>query len=189
MSACGTVPQADFFCARQPKACGMRTDAEKMADGAWAFRGNPPFCLSEIRTALKIHLEHAAPEITLTPVMTVKLAITLILGLVFQLAQVLPAAVITSPCQMEQESCGCCTAGKSCHCAENEDRDQQPSPAPFDAGRTLKIPEMKSTETRVSLESVRKLDPATMIASLPDAGFVTGYTGVRLSVAFCSFVI
>jgi len=121
--------------------------------------------------------------------MTAKLVITLILGLAFQLVQVLPAAVITSPCQMEQESCGCCNAGKSCHCAENEESDQKPTPVPFDSGQTLKIPEMKSTETRVSLEFARELGPPAMIASLPDAGFITGYTGVRLSVAFCTFVI
>ncbi len=121
--------------------------------------------------------------------MTAKLAITLILGLVFQLVQVLPGAVLTSPCQMEQESCECCMGGKSCHCADNENPDQKPASAPFDAGRTLKIPEMKPTETRVSLEFSRELDPPAMIASLPGAGSITGYTGVRLSVAYCSFVI
>ena len=121
--------------------------------------------------------------------MIAKLAIALILGLVIQFVQVLPGAVLTSPCQMEQESCECCMGGKSCHCADRGEPDQNPAPAPFDAGRTLKVPAMKSTETRVSLEFPRELDQATMIASLPDAGFITGYAGVRLSVAFCSFAI
>lgn len=121
--------------------------------------------------------------------MTAKLAITLILGLVFQLVQVLPGAVLTSPCQTEQASCECCMGGTSCHCADSENPDQAPAPAPFDAGRMLKIPEINSTETRVSLEFAGELDPPALTASLPDAGSITGYAGVRLSVAFCSFTI
>lgn len=121
--------------------------------------------------------------------MNVKLAITLILGLVFQLAQVLPGAVITSPCQTQQESCDCCMGGKSCHCAENGESNQKPAPAPLETSRLLKIPTMKATETKVSVAVLREADSSATVAAFSKGLPAGGYTGVRLSVAFCSFVI
>ena len=121
--------------------------------------------------------------------MNAKLAITFILGLVFQLAQVLPGAVIQSPCQMQEESCDCCMGAKSCHCAENSDSDQKPAPVPLQSGSVLKVPAAKPTETRVTVEFASGIDQATTIGNPPAAGPVRGFTGVRLSVAFCSFVM
>ncbi|MDP3849387.1 MAG: hypothetical protein Q8Q59_02705 [Luteolibacter sp.] len=121
--------------------------------------------------------------------MNVKLTITLILGLVFQLAQVLPGAVITSSCGPQQESCDCCMGGKSCHCAVNDTSDQTPAPTPLETSRILKIPAMKSSETRVAVEVLREANPSSTVVAIPQGRSACGYTGVRLSVAFCSFVI
>lgn len=121
--------------------------------------------------------------------MNAKLAITFILGLVFQLAQVLPGAVIQSPCQPQQESCACCMGAKSCHCAGNPDSDQKPAPVPFQAGSVLKVPAAKTTETKVSVDFASVTGPSAVIGSPLETGSVRGFVGVRLSVAFCSFVI
>jgi hypothetical protein len=79
--------------------------------------------------------------------------------------------------------------GRSCHCAENGESDQKPVPAPLETSRILKIPAMKSTETIVSVEVLREADSSATVAAIPQSRPGGGYTGVRLSVAFCSFVI
>ncbi len=120
--------------------------------------------------------------------MNAKLAISLILGLVFQLAQVLPAAVIPSPCQTQAHSCACCPDASSCDCAENDTPDKKPAPAPFTAS-DLKLPAMKPVETRVPLETQPAPASAARPASHAFVAPIHGYHGVSLSVAFCSFVI
>ena len=120
-----------------------------------------------------------------------KTAIALFFGLVFQLAQVLPGvAAVMADCAPVTESCECCAGLDSCPCA----KDGEPVPAPLplapDSSQTLKAPPAKITGTRVSLETLSS--PETKISSVsatPFTGPWTGYTGVRLSVAFCSFVI
>jgi hypothetical protein len=121
--------------------------------------------------------------------MNVKIVITIILGLAFQLAQVLPGAVVTSDCQAVSESCECCKDAKSCDCAENGDSHQKPSPAPLETGNLLKVPAAKSGETHVSMEPCGHTRPDAGGAVAPRAGQAVGYRGVRLSVAFCTFVI
>jgi len=121
--------------------------------------------------------------------MNAKVAFTLILGLVFQLAQVLPGAVIQSPCQTQENSCACCEGAKSCHCVENGNTDQKPTPVPLQSRGDFKVPAVKSTEANVSLADSRAIHPPARVVAPPHAGSVSGFTGVRLSVAFCSFVI
>jgi hypothetical protein len=121
--------------------------------------------------------------------MSLKTTITLLLGLVFQLAQVLPGAVVTTLCPSHAESCECCKTAKSCHCAKSGESDQKPVPAPLNSGGELKVPVMKSTETRVSVEVSRETAPSVAFAAALQSEPARGYAGVRLSVAFCSFVI
>ena len=121
--------------------------------------------------------------------MSFKTAITLVIGLVFQLTQLSTGAVSTSPCQTQQVSCDCCSGASSCGCAENNDPEQQQAPTPFSADNLLKIPAMRFTETNVSADPPWDIDRTTKITESPRAGPVSGYTGVSLSVAFCSFVI
>ena len=123
--------------------------------------------------------------------MNAKTAIALFFGLVFQLSQVIPgmAAVITD-CAPVAESCDCCAGLPSCPCAEEGEPTQKPLPLAPDSSQTLKAPLAKVSGTRVSLESVAGPQAtASTVAATPIAGPPTGYTGVPLSVAFCSFVI
>ena len=122
--------------------------------------------------------------------MILKTTITLILGLVFQLAQVLPGAVVfTNPCSSQAESCECCKAASSCHCAENSGSDQERAPTPIDTAAALKITAAKQVETKVSADPLPENDPPAIIAAFAQTGAFSGFTGVSLSVAFCRFVI
>ena len=121
--------------------------------------------------------------------MVMKATITLILGLLFQLAQVLPGAVASTPCAPIAESCGCCEGSNSCPCAENGEPSQKPAPLAPDFGGGVKLPAAKADNTRVSVEFLREIHPITHPVACPLEGPPSGYQGVRLSVAFCSFVI
>ena len=120
-----------------------------------------------------------------------KAVIALILGLVFQLAQVLPGmAAFMEECIPVAESCECCDGLVSCPCAKEGEPVQNPLPLAPDPGQTLKVPLAKATGTRVSLETIT--GPQALVPSVgatPITGPWTGYTGVSLAVAFCSFVI
>jgi hypothetical protein len=121
--------------------------------------------------------------------MNVKAVITLILGLVSQLAQVLPAAAAASPCASHGTSCACCASKDSCPCAKTGESDQKPAPLVPDSGSVFKVPTAKADDTRVSIETLRKTHPSPALAASPAAGLPCGYAGVSLAVAFCSFVI
>lgn len=121
--------------------------------------------------------------------MNAKAAITFILGLVFQFVQVLPAAVLQSPCQPQIQSCACCAAKQTCQCAKNSKSDGKQAPAPLQSENVLKIPAAKLSGTHVAVPSDDNADSPVVTSSLPNNTAVIGFTGVRLSVAFCSFVI
>jgi hypothetical protein len=121
--------------------------------------------------------------------MNVKAAITLMLGLVFQLAQVLPGAAVTAPCASQEAACACCEDQGSCPCMDNGKSEQKPAPLVPDSGSVLKLPAAKAGDTRVSVESLAGNHPSPAVEASPVAGPSGGYAGVRLSVAFCSFVI
>lgn len=121
--------------------------------------------------------------------MNVKAVITLIFGLVFQLAQVLPAASVATPCASHGTSCACCEGADSCPCAKNGESDQKPAPLSSDSGSVLKLSAAKAGDTRISIESLAGNPPSATVVASPVAGPSGGFAGVRLSVAFCSFVI
>jgi hypothetical protein len=121
--------------------------------------------------------------------MNVKAVITLILGLVFQLAQALPAATFTSPCASQGTFCACCESADSCPCAENVESDQKPAPQLPESGNVLKLPATKADDNRFSIESRAGALPSPTLAASPVSGPSSGYAGVPLAVAFCSFVI
>ena len=137
----------------------------------------------------KKSLEENHNAATLIHDMNVKAVITLILGLVFQLAQVLPTAAAKSPCATHEASCACCEGPDSCPCAKNGDSEHKPVPLVPDTGSVLKVPAAKADDTRVSVESLAGNHPSPTVAASPAAVPPGGYVGVRLSVAFCSFVI
>lgn len=121
--------------------------------------------------------------------MNVKAVITLILGMVFQLAQVLPAAAVASPCASHGASCSCCDGQDTCPCAKNGESEQKSAPLAPDSGSVMKLPAAKADDTRVSIESLAGNHPPSTMAVYPAAVPLSGYAGVRLSVALCSFVI
>jgi hypothetical protein len=121
--------------------------------------------------------------------MNAKIVITLILGLVFQLAQVLPGAAVSASCTPQAESCDCCAGLDSCPCAETGEPNQKPAPLVPDTGGVLKLPAVRSTGTHVSADPVREVLTSATAAVLPPTESPAGYAGIRLSVAFCTFVI
>ena len=122
--------------------------------------------------------------------MAIRTLITLLLGLAFQLAQVLPGGVVTPPTAAAAKACKCCTGSQSCCCAKSELPAPKPAPQPLHPGGLLKGMAMQAAETRVSAEVWQQAGelPATLAvarATAPRGGFA----GVSLAVAFCSFVI
>jgi hypothetical protein len=53
----------------------------------------------------------------------------------------------------------------------------------------LKLPAARVGDTRISIESPTGSHTSPAVEASPVAGPSSGYAGVRLSVAFCSFVI
>jgi hypothetical protein len=123
--------------------------------------------------------------------MNMKTAIALVLGLVFQLSQVIPGmAAAMTDCAPVAESCECCDGLTACPCAEKGDPTRKPLPLAPDSSQSLKAPLARITGTRVSLETTSGTQAAsTAVTATPVTGPWPGFTGVRLSVAFCSFVI
>jgi hypothetical protein len=118
------------------------------------------------------------------------LAMTLILGLFLQLTPALSGEVTACPCLDSQETCSCCSETSSCPCVADRDSDREQAPLPFDTGGSrLHIP-MNPAETTVSIEVLT--DGERLCSRRPNAwwtGPAGGFTGVRLAVAFCSFLI
>ena len=120
-----------------------------------------------------------------------KAAIALIFGLIFQLAQVLPGlAAVMADDRIPVVCCECCAGLDSCPCAEEGEPAPPPLPLAPDSSQNLKVPLAKTTGTHVSLETFSgQQGIAPSVISTSVTGPWTGYTGVPLSVAFCSFVI
>lgn len=122
-------------------------------------------------------------------VMWIKTVVTLFLALVFQLAQVLPPAAAIESCAVVGPGCACCDPADSCPCAGKDETHQKPAPLSSESSNTLKFPVARATGNRVSVESDPGIRPAATVAAPAITDQTSGYTGVRLSVAFCSFVI
>ncbi|MEI7910374.1 MAG: hypothetical protein WCK77_12115 [Verrucomicrobiota bacterium] len=121
--------------------------------------------------------------------MSLKTFITLFLGLAFQLAQVLPGGVIPPPTAPAAKSCQCCAGSKSCCCAKNELPAPKPAQSPLLPAGLLKGMAIKTAETTVSAEFWYSTGPAATLAVAQATTPHAGFAGVRLAVAFCSFVI
>jgi hypothetical protein len=121
--------------------------------------------------------------------MNMKTTIALILGLVFQLSLVMPGIGAVVDCAPATESCECCAGMDSCPCADEGEPLQNPLPVAPESGNSLKVPVAKVSSTRVSVETLADIGPSVSAVSSPMSGPLSGYTGVRLSVAFCTFVI
>jgi len=121
--------------------------------------------------------------------MGVRTFITVLLGLAFQLAQVWPVAAVTAPCAAAAKSCACCAGGKSCCCAKSERPAPKPTPQPLHLASLLKGMAMKTAETQVAAKLWHVGGLPTTVAEAQTTAPRAGFAGVRLAVAFCSFVI
>lgn len=129
-------------------------------------------------------------QITLTSRMNFKSIIALFMGLVLQLSQVQSclASQAEESCTLQAHAVSCCCEGfKSCPCVTETRGNQQSIPL---------LP--ASIEWKLSIsEAPEATLPAPLISPRTDSGSIaaiptlrhSGYAGVPLSVAFCSFVI
>jgi hypothetical protein len=122
--------------------------------------------------------------------MNLKVVIALFLALVIQLSQAQSFGVTSSspaPCGDGAHPMSCCEGSRSCPCAGQGESGQKP--APLIPG----VIELKPLVSQVS----ETICPSPVFLPRTDATvhtaspfeFRTGYAGVPLSVAFCTFVI
>ena len=121
--------------------------------------------------------------------MHIRTLITMLLGLAFQLAQVLPGGAVSPPCAAPVAACECCAGSQACCCMKSEAPDPKPAPQPLQAGDFLKSLAMKTAETQVSAVPWHAAGLSALLAVAPPTAPPGGYSGVRLAVAYCSFVI
>ncbi len=121
--------------------------------------------------------------------MWIKSVIALFMGLVIQLSQVQSclAADAAKVAGTPSHSMSCCAGEKSCPCAKKSDPAQKPAPlipvAPELKWLVSKTPEANNLVVRVAPPT-----DAVQIAAAERKAY-RGFSGVRLSVAFCLFVI
>ena len=127
----------------------------------------------------------------LTTVTVLKSIVGLFLGLVIQLSQVQPCAAMDSqlPCPSVAASVhDCCKGKSSCPCAGRSEQAPTPAPAvPVSVDLKLNAPKARELDflSLFFLPEISEAVPAT--ASFPESH--SGFSGVPLSVAFCTFVI
>jgi hypothetical protein len=128
-------------------------------------------------------------RIILTSVNASRAIIALLLALVIQWSQVLgcTAAGSANTCETSATPMSCCDGHDSCPCVSESDPVQKPAPlAP--ATLDLKLLVAKAVDL---LDTAAWISPASEIARViphhPE--FRSGFAGVPLSVAYCSFVI
>lgn len=134
-------------------------------------------------------LEYSCTGFTLRIVMNPKSIIALLMGLMIQLSQVPSclASESTKTCGTQAHPAGCCEGLESCPCAENSDSTPKPAPL-IPAAVDLKwlIPPAPAANECDPVASP-PADVPTFCDSSTESR--SGFAGVPLSVAFCSFVI
>ncbi|MES2438443.1 MAG: hypothetical protein V4584_05235 [Verrucomicrobiota bacterium] len=120
--------------------------------------------------------------------MGLKAIIALFLGLVIQISQVHSGlAASVAACGDMNQSMSCCEGTRSCPCISESDPDQKPAPL-IPATVELKWFVTRSHEPDRFLAAVAPLEnPVPAVSRVRENR--AGYSGVPLSVAFCSFVI
>jgi hypothetical protein len=134
-------------------------------------------------------MEYPAGLLFLNNVMRRRFAITLVLGLLFQLAQLLPGALMANAFTAAPTGCACCEDLPSCPCADDGKPAEGKPSAPIQVVEGLKVPLMRPVDTRISSEPCAEDDSRTAAIVLTDFEAPHGHYGIRLSVAFCTFVI
>jgi hypothetical protein len=117
--------------------------------------------------------------------MAIKSIIALIMGLVIQLSQAQLFA--QADCFTPLHEMNCCSGMKSCPCAGESDSNSKPHPI-VQVEVDLKLLISKSEEATPSA-SQPSAKTAIALAPLTERRAPSGFAGVTLSVAFCTFVI
>ncbi len=117
--------------------------------------------------------------------MAIKSIIALIMGLVIQLSQAQLFA--QADCFTPVHEMNCCAGMKSCPCAGESDSNSKQHPI-AQVEVDLKLLISKSEE---SSQSTAKLEVMTadVLATSTELRAPSGFAGVTLSVAFCTFLI
>lgn len=134
-------------------------------------------------------LEYSGIGFTLITAMSFRLVIALLMGLVIQLTQAPSylATESTKTCATRSQPAGCCEGFESCPCAGNTDPDQKPAPLiPATVGLKWLISPPPSAN-RLAVVISPPADILTFSVSPTESR--SGFAGVPLSVAFCSFII
>lgn len=121
--------------------------------------------------------------------MNFRLVIALLMGLVIQLTQAPSylATESTKTCETRSQPAGCCDGLESCPCAENTGPDQKPGPL---IPAAVDVKWLISPPTPANRLAVVISPPADILTfSVSPTESRSGFAGVPLSVAFCSFVI
>lgn len=130
-------------------------------------------------------------RVTLITVTVLKSIVGLFLGLVIQLSQVQPCAAADSklPCpSVAARVHDCCKGKASCPCMGKSEQAPMPVPAvPVSVDLKLNAPKARELDF-LALFFLPEISEAVLAtASIPESR--SGFTGVPLSVAFCTFVI
>ena len=122
--------------------------------------------------------------------MDMRSIIALLMGLVLQLSQMQSclAARPEEPCPARTHAVKCCCGGlESCPCVKETRESETPTPQ-LPASVELKLSISEAPEVTLIAPPVSPPASAGGIVAIPALGR-SGYAGVPLSVAFCSFVI
>ena len=121
--------------------------------------------------------------------MNARIVIALLMGLALQAVQILPAAMATTACPPAADACACCDGPESCPCLDRGDPGPKPLPALPDGQAFGKgsLAAPACTPVQVVSGAVERGLSAGSAPAAPRP--LAGFPGVRLSVAFCSFVI
>lgn len=115
--------------------------------------------------------------------------VALFLGLVIQFSQVPTRAADqpANPCATQSIAMACCAGLEACPCVDDSAPGEKPAPA-IPAGVNLKYSLATSSE-----DGNMEATPSSLLASISvlesQTDIRSGYQGVPLNVAFCSFVI
>ncbi len=119
--------------------------------------------------------------------MNIQPLIALILGLVIQFSQVPSRLAGESMKLCAVRPMACCEGIKTCPCAKEDERKQQPAPL-LPAAADLKCLVARTPGTD-ALAAFIAPPPATLLPSGAGAAARQAYAGVPLAVAFCRFII
>lgn len=121
--------------------------------------------------------------------MSMKGISAMVFWVILQIAFIMPGlSQVTADCSPDT-SCECCVDADICPCASESAPAPARQPIAPESGQSLKVPVARISEPSIDIVDLpeRKRDNANKPHCA--TAMATGYAGVSLSVAYCSFVI